>query len=97
MVETNYGTINKTMKNLNAESICDDCVKIDINEEVSLEGSSIKILGPERLLIMSMKPTAHSFELCLYTGKPMFIELITNDGVTVQYVMKSGKDFYLNN
>jgi hypothetical protein len=46
---------------------------------------------------MSMKPTAHSFELCLYTGKPMFIELITNDGVTVQYVMKSGKDFYLEN
>ncbi len=34
------------MKNLNAESICDNCVKIDINEELSLDETSIKILGP---------------------------------------------------
>ena len=85
------------LKDLRAEATCENCIKINIDEDLSLVESNIKILGPERTLMVSMKPTSHEIEVCLYTGRPMFVELHTPFGTSVQYVKGSGSDFYSNN
>ena len=46
---------------------------------------------------MSLIPTSHDIDVCVYTGKPMFVELETPSGTSVQYVKKSGNNFYNNN
>lgn len=82
------------LQDLKAEAINENCVKITIDSDLELDGSNIKILGPERLLMVSFKPTSYVNEICLFTGKPMFVELHTSDGVSVQYVKGSGSEFY---
>ncbi len=82
------------LKDLKAEAISDNCIKITIDEDLSLDNSTIRVLGPERLLMISLKPTSHITELCVWTGKPMFVELHTSDGTSVQYVKGSGGEFY---
>jgi hypothetical protein len=84
------------LKDLKAIANGDYCIKINIDEDLSLEDSTLKILGPERTLLHSMTPRLHEFELCLYSGKPMFVELHTPLGTSVQYVKGSGNDFYNN-
>jgi hypothetical protein len=85
-----------TIQDLQAVATSDECVTITIDKDLSLEGSKLLIKGPERLLIMSLIPTSHVIEVCVYTGKPMFVELETPSGTSVQYVKKSGSDFYNN-
>jgi len=84
------------LQDLQAIATSDECLKITIDNDLSLEGSKLLIKGPERLLIMSMVPTSHVIEVCVYTGKPMFVELETPSGTSVQYVKGSGNDFYKN-
>jgi hypothetical protein len=85
-----------TIQDLQAVATSDECVTITIDKDLSLEGSKLLIKGPERLLIMSIVPTSHVIEVCVYTGKPMFVELETPSGNSVQYVKGSGGDFYNN-
>lgn len=85
------------LQDLKAEATSESCVKINIDNDLSLEDVNIKILGPERTLLISMKPRLHEFEICLYTGKPMFVELHNQSGTSVQYVKGSGSDFYIKN
>lgn len=84
------------LQDLKAEAINENCVKITIDSDLNLEGANIKVLGPERLLMVSFKPTSYVTEICLFTGKPMFVELHTTDGTSVQYVKGSGSQFYKN-
>ena len=74
-----------------------NCVKITINEDLNIEGSFLRILGPTRLLITDIKPIERETEFCHYTGEPMFVELHTTKGVSVHYVKGSGADFYKHN
>jgi len=85
------------LQDLNAKATGEYCIMININEDLSLDDATVKILGPERTLLFSMKPRTYEFELCLYSGKPMFVELHTPSGTSVQYVKGSGNDFYSNN
>ena len=85
------------LQDLQAVATSDECITITINKDLLLEGSKLLIKGPERLLIMSLIPTSHDIDVCVYTGKPMFVELETPSGTSVQYVKKSGTNFYNNN
>ena len=82
------------LHDLKAEVISDDCLKITIDDDLVLDGVTLKILGPERLLIVSLKPTSNVTEVCVHTDKPMFVELHTSSGASVQYVKGSGNEFY---
>jgi hypothetical protein len=84
------------LQDLKAEALNENCIKITIDSDLDLEGAMIKVLGPERLLMVSFKPTSYVNEICLFTGKPMFVELHTSGGTSVQYVKGSGKEFYNN-
>jgi hypothetical protein len=54
-------------------------------------------LGPARNTLVSVSLSSHEIEICLPTGAPMFAELITPYGTSVNYVMGSGSDSYINN
>ena len=84
------------LKDWNVSVINDNCIKIDIDPDLSLEGSFIRVLGSERNLLNTINPESFEIEFCAYTGRPMFVELHTPDGVSVKYVEGSGKDFYTN-
>lgn len=84
------------LKDWKVSVINDNCIKIIIDPDLSLEGTSIKILGSERNLLDIVKPESFEIDFCAYTGRPMFVELHTPSGVSVKYVEGSGKDFYRN-
>jgi hypothetical protein len=84
------------LKDWKVSTIDNNCIKISIDPDLSLEGSFLKILGSERNLLTSIKPDSFEVEFCTYTGRPMFVELHTPEGVSVKYVEGSGKDFYIN-
>lgn len=75
----------------------DDCVKITIDEDLDIEGSFLRILGPTRLLITEIRPVEREVEFCHDTGAPMFVELHTPKGVSVHYAKGTGADFYITN
>lgn len=84
------------LQDLIAEATCKNCIKINIDNDLLLEDANLKILGPERTLLISLKPKSYEIDICIYTGKPMFVELNTPFGNSVKYVKGSGGDFYLN-
>jgi hypothetical protein len=86
-----------TLKDWKVSIVNDNCIKISIDPDLSIKGCLIKILGSERNLLTSIEPDSLETEFCAYTGRPMFVELHTPEGVSVKYVEGSGKDFYPNN
>ena len=90
--------------NLNGQSIldfkavatCDSCVEITINPSILLDDAKIRVLGENRNLLAEIKNPGYHVDFCIYTGRPMFIELHTQSGVAVHYVEGSGGDFYKN-
>jgi hypothetical protein len=78
---------------------CDNCLSIEILESIDLSNSILKILGENRNVLVEIKNPEYKISLCIYTGKPMFVELHTSSRVSVHYVEGSGGDFYndLNN
>jgi hypothetical protein len=71
-----------------------NCVDILIYDNIPLEMSKIKVLSDTRSLLLEIIPTNDLTSFCLYTGKPMFVELHTDKGVFVKYVEKSGSEYY---
>lgn len=84
------------LKDWKVSALDENCIKINIDPDLDLEGSSIKILGSERNLLTVISPDSYEIQFCTYTGRPMFVELHTPSGVSVKYVQGSGKDFYQN-
>ena len=84
------------LKDWKVSALHENCIKINIDPDLDLEGSSIKILGSERNLLTVISPDSYEIQFCTYTGRPMFVELHTPSGVSVKYVQGSGKDFYQN-
>ena len=74
----------------------ENCIRITIDPDLSLDGVIIRILGSERNLLSTIIPEGTEIEFCEYTGKPMFVELHTPFGNSVHFVEGSGKDFYRN-
>ncbi len=69
---------------------------LDLHSESLLSGIKIKVLGSARNLLATIKPTSRELDFCIYTGMPMFMEVVSPDGVSVSFVTGSGKDFYSN-
>ncbi len=85
------------LQDFKAETSDENCIKITIDPDLNLEGAQLRILGSSRNLLVTIKPVNLVNEICLSTDNPMFVELITPCGISVQYVMGSGKDFYFKN
>jgi hypothetical protein len=86
-----------SFKDWKVSTVNDNCISIEIDPKLDIEGLTIKILGPDRNLISKIDVNSTKIEFCTNTRKPMFVELHSPDGLSVQYVKGSGKDFYLNN
>lgn len=85
------------LQDIKAETAGQNCIKVTIDPELNLEGAQLRILGSSRNLLVTIKPVNLVNEICLSTDNPMFVELVTPCGVSVQYVFGSGKDFYIKN
>jgi hypothetical protein len=70
------------------------CISIKINESLDITDSKIKFLGKDREFLLEMKLNSRDVNICLVTGNPLFVELHTPKGVSVQYVKGSGKEHY---
>lgn len=77
-----------------AEAISDHCVKITIDKKQDTKNITIKLLGENRNLLVSIVEPEYITELCSNTDKPMFVELICDGVHHVKYVEGSGNDFY---
>ncbi len=71
-----------------------NCIAINIDEDLSIDGMTLRILGEHRNLLTQIKPDSRHIEICVYTGTPTFVEMITPDGHSVRYVSGSGSDNY---
>jgi predicted ribosome-associated RNA-binding protein Tma20 len=71
-----------------------NCIDLLINSNIDLSNAKVKILGENRNLLIEINNPEYESNICIYTGKPMFIELHTQTGLSVHYVQGSGKDFY---
>ena len=71
-----------------------DHLSIDVTNDLCLEGAEVKVLGANRELLTRTKLTNRHTEMNAPTGNPTFVELITPDGVSVQYVKGSGNEWY---
>ena len=91
MEETISLTKNQDFK---AIAITSDCIEIQVNSNIDLAKAKIRILGENRNLLIEIPEPNHQSKICIYTGKPMFVELHTHNGLSVHYVEGSGKDFY---
>lgn len=77
-----------------AVALNNNCLEIIIDPDLDLTSAAIRILGENRNLLIEFKEPEYKTNVCIYTGKPMFIELHTPSGVAVKYVEGSGGDFY---
>ena len=76
---------------------CENCIEIQIKDEIDLEDTTIKILGKDRNLLVKIPNPQHKTEVCLYTGSPMFVEVTNHFGSVVKYVEGSGDEYYNQN
>jgi hypothetical protein len=77
-------------------AINDNCVSIVIDEDLSLDGVKIKVLGKDRNFLFEQPILNREILFCTPTGDPVFVELHTPSGVSVHYVKGSGKDYYIS-
>ena len=73
------------------------CILVKIDSDLDITDSKIKILGPARNILVSVSANSYEIEICLPTGDPMFAELVTPHGTSVNYVRGSGENSYTNN
>jgi hypothetical protein len=85
---------NTQLINFIATAKCDNCLEIKINETLTLVDTKLRILGENRNLLIELKNPEYLTAVCIYTGKPMFVELHIGTSISVHYVEGSGKDFY---
>jgi len=85
------------INDLKAEAKDSNCIRVSVDPDLDLDGASLKILGSERNLLTVINPVQLENEVCISTERPMFVELVTPKGISVQYVKGSSKDFYIKN
>jgi hypothetical protein len=69
-------------------------INIKINESLDITDNKIKFLGKDHEYLLEMKPNSRNIRIFLPIINPLFIELHTPNGVSIQYVKGSGKDHY---
>ena len=72
----------------------DNCIRIKIQDSLDITDGRIKFLGKDREFLVEMKLNSRDIHICLAIGNPLFVELHTQGGVSVQYVKGSGKEHY---
>lgn len=70
------------------------CINIKIGESLDIKDSKIKFLGKDQEFLLEMKINSRNIHICLAIGNPLFVELHTPKGVSVQFVKGSGKEYY---
>jgi hypothetical protein len=79
----------------NAYAETASCVRVVIDNSVSIEGMKMKVLSGERQTLLACKVESHDSTFCFETTKPLYVELHTQDSkVSVRYVEKSGSSSY---
>jgi hypothetical protein len=81
------------MKHVSAIAKDENCLEIHSDDFGVV---NVKVLDDERKLMVKMENIAikEPLTICLYTGKPMFVEVQEGKEILVQYVKFSGKDLY---
>jgi hypothetical protein len=69
-------------------------IKIQINDSLNIINSKVRFLGKCREFLLEMKLNSRNISIFLDISDPLFVELHTPDGVSVQYVKGSGKEYY---
>ena len=84
-------TTERTWK---AIAIDDNCFYLKFTEE--MKDAKIRVLGENRTLITELNnvDATGTISICVYTGRPLFVEVTTPEGMAVDYVVNSGADFY---
>lgn len=81
--------------NWSAKHTHDNCVEIELGEDIPLERCKLKILGADRAEIETEVLTSRKFEICLTTDVPLYAELtLDNLPHSVKYIEKTGGAFY---
>jgi hypothetical protein len=75
---------------------CDNCIEINFQSDIDLTDAIVKILGKDRELIAKLTNPTYHMEFCVYTGSPMFVEVVNHHGTEVKYVIGSGDIYYEN-
>jgi len=79
-----------------AIAIDDSCFEIRIEEDIELRNAKVRVVSDTRSTIAEFQGVniKDKFSVCLYTGKPLFVEIIHDGNTSVEYVKNSGADFY---
>ncbi len=85
-----------SIEKIKAIAINDHCVNIIIDESLTKDNLTLRLLGENRNLLTSINKPDYNIEICVFTDKPMFVELIHGDEHIVKYVKGSGTDYYKN-
>jgi hypothetical protein len=85
---------NPTARDWEAFVENENCIKVRIEESLDITDSKIKFLGKDREFLIELKLNSRDIHICLAIGNPLFVELHTPNGVSVQYVKGSGKEHY---
>ena len=88
--------VKPTLHDWSVSVVDDTAVFIAINDDLSIESTKLKILGKDRNLLIELVPTNRAITIDVSTIMPIFVELHTPHGVSVQYALGSGADFYKN-
>ncbi len=71
-------------------TVDNDCVKVNINEDVSINDTMLTLFNENRIPIVKMKVESREVYLCCHAERPMFIQV----GDSVRYVDGSGYEAY---
>lgn len=72
-----------------------DTVSVIVHLEDDPKGHRVRIISAERILLREVELTTRDTLISIETGKPLFAEILSPDGNSMQYVRLSGKTFYL--
>lgn len=73
---------------------CENCIEINFRSDIDLTDAIVKILGKDRNLLAKITNPTPYMEFCVYTGAPMFVEVVNHNGTEVSYVKGSGDEYY---
>lgn len=82
------------IEKIKAFTLNDNCVSVEIDGSLDRDFLTLRLLGENRNLLTSIVKPEYSVEICVFTDKPMFVELINGNEHTVKYVTGSGTDYY---
>ena len=82
-------------KNWSAEAESEKCVRVKIDDDISIDYLKMKIIDEERKVLLDEDVISHNSCFCFPTGRPIYVELYQKGELpSMKYVHLSGFDFY---